>query len=152
MKLEMWKEKYCHKNSKAWAINVWARGLFIQLGLTRLTIPFFWKKQSTAVLFMLVIAVCVAGCEPETKYIIPNVYEWQPATKLILLDNGVDHEDIHDCLVWAFGENYDRLPLNELDDKWRELHSDSFEIAGYDCIIESTKKIGVAYLAKGEQE
>lgn len=84
--------------------------------------------------------------KPKTKYIIPNIYEWQSPTKLILADNGV--EDVENCLAWAFGENFRQLQQSELDDKWRERHSDLFEIAGYDCIVESTKKIAEAWKLK----
>lgn len=109
------------------------------------------KVCTAALIGILVVCFCVlialeANEPSEAKYIFHNMYEWQCPTKAILVESGV--KDVEDCLMWAFGEGYNLLLLNELDDKWRELHSDLFEIAGHDCIIESTKKIGRAWLGK----
>ena len=71
---------------------------------------------------------------------------WGGWTRKILLENGVHSENVEDCLSWAFGSGFESLQLRELDDKWRELHSDLFMIEGSDCVIESTKKIANAYI------
>ena len=61
-----------------------------------------------------------------------------------MFDSGVNN--VEDCLVWAFGEDYNRLDQSELDDIWNQRHGDSFTIEGSDCVIESTKKIAKVFL------
>lgn len=97
-------------------------------------------------LCLCAIVVMEANEAPKTKYIFLSMRGWQCPTKAILVDNGIDEQDVESCIIWAFGKDHNKLRLDELDDKWRERHSDLFEIAGYDCIIESTKKIAKVYL------
>ncbi len=77
------------------------------------------------------------------KYSFSN--SWERPVKRILFDSGVN--DVDDCLVWAFGEEYWILELSELDDKWRDRH-DIFVIEGHDCIVESTQRIAKAWITK----
>jgi hypothetical protein len=65
---------------------------------------------------------------------------------LALTENGVKSEDVHDCMAWAFGEDYRNYRFSEEDIYWNKLHSDIHVINGSDRIIDSYKKIAELYL------
>jgi hypothetical protein len=58
---------------------------------------------------------------------------------------GVDN--VHDCLLWAFGPGYGGIPLSMLDVEWNMTHGDLFLINGSDEVFESMQRIGEAFLA-----
>jgi len=62
----------------------------------------------------------------------------------ILLSVGVT--DTEECLRWAFGDDVATKEVHDLDDYWREKHSDLFMVEGSDDLWESVRKIGKAYL------
>lgn len=65
-----------------------------------------------------------------------------------LVSVGVPANEVDCCLQWAFGDDVSELQVNELDDRWRERHSDLFIVEGTDDLWESTRKIGRAYLER----
>lgn len=65
------------------------------------------------------------------------------------LDNaGVPQKKRGDCLRWAFGEDALSILISEMDDRWRQRHSDIFMLIGSDPLYESTIRIGKAYLER----
>ena len=75
---------------------------------------------------------------------------WERQVSRIMIDEGVVH--VEDCLRWAFGEGFEQLEQRELDDMWRQRHSDLFVIHGHDDIVESTKRIAKAWLDRKPQD
>ena len=55
-------------------------------------------------------------------------------------------KDTDACYQWAFGDGWGSLAVSVSDEKWNELHSDLFIVAGSDSIKETTGKIGRAYV------
>lgn len=71
---------------------------------------------------------------------------WTPDIERILVEAGV--ENVDDCLRWAFGEDYKQLEQRDLDDRWRQRHSDLFIIRGADDLVEATRRIADAWPEK----
>lgn len=73
-------------------------------------------------------------------------YTLQRNIKGALTNVGVPSDEIDNCLQWAFGDDYENIPLTMWDIRWRERHANIFTIIGCDCVKDSLHKIGKAYL------
>ncbi len=58
---------------------------------------------------------------------------------------GVDDADA--CMDWAFGDEWESLPIYQLDEAWNKRHGDLFVLNGCDRVIDGTEKIGRAYVS-----
>ena len=56
--------------------------------------------------------------------------------------------DAGGCMVWAFGEDFMSLKLRDTPEVWNKKHSELFKVSDSDNILETTEKIGRAYLAR----
>ncbi len=57
-----------------------------------------------------------------------------------------------EIMLWAFGEDWNRIELHDLPDRWNELHGDLFLSHVFDDIEETDEKIRKAWKASREQE
>ncbi len=56
--------------------------------------------------------------------------------------------DVEECMGWAFGRAWETMYLKDAALFWNAGHGDLFMLVPKDGIIESLKKIGIAYLER----
>lgn len=63
---------------------------------------------------------------------------------------GLTEQQYEECMVWALGKDYRQLQIWFYDERWNQGHEDLFILHGADDLVESMKRIGLAFLQTQE--